>query len=210
MHAIAKKITNCSITSKWKKCFDNWNLKLHVNPFTQESWFQTLITNYVSTWNLFIGFIDITVWNSTDTGRQNHLLFFYKLAALEVMWHWFQFMTPANNKIRTWIIHFGLFYFIPSVVRNKWESPSVVLHRTNLNQTAMPWFSAYFDRHLIYNRLCQTDLIGLLEQKENSENRFGWCCFSTFAEWVSSAPCWRIRSFRVFVQKWLFEEALFL
>ena len=32
MHAIEKKINNRSVTSKWKKCFDNLNLKLHVNP----------------------------------------------------------------------------------------------------------------------------------------------------------------------------------
>ena len=48
MQAIEKKIKNRSITSKSNKCFDNSNLKLHMNNLTQESWFQTMMTNYVS------------------------------------------------------------------------------------------------------------------------------------------------------------------
>ena len=45
-----------------------------MKPFTQESWFQTMITNYVSVCELFRGFIAIT----NDTGRHNHLLCFHK------------------------------------------------------------------------------------------------------------------------------------
>ena len=108
MHAIAKKIRNRSITSKWKKCFGNSNLKLHVNIFAQELWFQTMITNYVSVCKLFRGFIAITVWNSANTGRHNHLLCFHKPGSpgsnVRII---LLFIICENNEIRTWIIHFG-------------------------------------------------------------------------------------------------------